>query len=540
MNQLHQTGVVVAPQPEAAEAGLDILNAGGNAVDAAIAVAFVQGVVDPLMCGIAGFGSMAVYDPIIGTHEYIDFHAPAPGVATDDMWEDLIEGEARDGFGFKLKGRVNDIGYQSICVPASLRGYATAHARHGKLPWAVLLNHAISWARTGWVVRPHVDEFWSDPGAMGRVANSERLNHTPGARALYCRDDGSPKQIGDIVKNPDLAGTLSIIAKKGADAFYTGEIARAIVADMEVNSGLISATDLAEYSPTINNPLISTYRDFTITTNKPPGGGLMLSQMLNILEYFDLKSIGHNSVEYVRIVSEAMKYATIDKDYGIGDPAFVDVPSNRILSKDYAAKLAECIKRGERADVPRFDPVAQCKDTTQISIVDKNGCCVSMTHSLGMPSGVVTEGLGFMYNGCMGVFDPRSGQTGSIAPGKARFSSIVPSIVFRDDHPYVVIGAPGATQIAMGVLQAVINVLDFGCTMLEAVALPRFSSTSNAIDVTNRIPHYITSQLEELGYEVVRSPRSYGVAWVHGIRITDRGLEGGADPGADGVALTQG
>ena len=540
MNQLHQTGVVVAPQPEAAEAGLDILNAGGNAVDAAIAVAFVQGVVDPLMCGIAGFGSMAVYDPIIGTHEYIDFHAPAPGVATDDMWEDLIEGEARDGFGFTLKGRVNDIGYQSICVPASLRGYATAHARHGKLPWADLLNHAISWARSGWVVRPHVDEFWSDPGAMGRVANSERLNHTPGARALYCRDDGSPKQIGDIVKNPDLAGTLSIIAKKGADAFYTGEIARAIVADMEVNSGLISATDLAEYSPTINNPLISTYRDFTITTNKPPGGGLMLSQMLNILEYFDLKSIGHNSVEYVRIVSEAMKYATIDKDYGIGDPAFVDVPSNRILSKDYAAKLAECIKRGERADVPRFDPVAQCKDTTQISIVDKNGCCVSMTHSLGMPSGVVTEGLGFMYNGCMGVFDPRSGQTGSIAPGKARFSSIVPSIVFRDDHPYVVIGAPGATQIAMGVLQAVINVLDFGCTMLEAVALPRFSSTSNAIDVTNRIPHYITSQLEELGYEVIRSPRSYGVAWVHGIRITDRGLEGGADPGADGVALTQG
>lgn len=540
MNQLHQTGVVVAPQPEAAEAGLDILNAGGNAVDAAIAVAFVQGVVDPLMCGIAGFGSMAVYDPIIGTHEYIDFHAPAPGVATDDMWENLIEGEARDGFGFTLKGRVNDIGYQSICVPASLRGYATAHARHGKLPWADLLNHAISWARTGWVVRPHVDEFWSDPGAMGRVANSERLNHTPGARALYCREDGSPKQIGDIVKNPDLAGTLSIIAKKGADAFYTGEIARAIVADMEVNSGLISATDLAEYSPTINNPLISTYRDFTITTNKPPGGGLMLSQMLNILEYFDLKSIGHNSVEYVRIVSEAMKYATIDKDYGIGDPAFVDVPSNRILSKDYAAKLAECIKRGERADVPRFDPVAQCKDTTQISIVDKNGCCVSMTHSLGMPSGVVTEGLGFMYNGCMGVFDPRSGQTGSIAPGKARFSSIVPSIVFRDDHPYVVIGAPGATQIAMGVLQAVINVLDFGCTMLEAVALPRFSSTSNAIDVTNRIPHYITSQLEELGYEVIRSPRSYGVAWVHGIRITDRGLEGGADPGADGVALTQG
>ena len=539
MNQLHQKGVVVAPQPEAAEAGLDILNAGGNAVDAAIAVAFVQGVVDPLMCGIAGFGSMAIYDPISGTHEYIDFHAPAPGVATNDMWADLIEGEARDGFGFTLKGRVNDIGYQSICVPASLRGYATAHARHGKLPWADLLNHAISWARKGWVVRPHVDEFWSDPGTMGRVANTERLKHTPGARALYCRDDGSPKQTGDLVKNPDLAGTLSVIAEKGADAFYTGEIARAILADMQLNCGLISATDLAGYAATINYPLISKYREFTITTNKPPGGGLMLSQMLNILEHFDLKTIGHNSVEYVRIVCEAMKYATIDKDYGIGDPAFVDVPSNQILSKDYSAELAERIKRGEKADVSRFDPSAQCKDTTQISIVDKNGCCVSMTHSLGMPSGVVTEGLGFMYNGCMGVFDPRPGQVGSIAPGKSRFSSIVPSIVFRGDDPYVVIGAPGATQIAMGVLQAVINVLDFDCTMSEAVSLPRFSATSNAIDVTNRIPHYITSQLEELGYEVIRSPRSFGIAWVHGVRITDKGLEGGADPGTDGVALTQ-
>jgi gamma-glutamyltranspeptidase/glutathione hydrolase len=215
------------------------------------------------------------------------------------------------------------------------------------------------------------------------------------------------------------------------------------------------------------------------------------------------------------------------------------VPSNQILSKDYSAELAERIKRGEKADVSRFDPSAQCKDTTQISIVDKNGCCVSMTHSLGMPSGVVTEGLGFMYNGCMGVFDPRPGQVGSIAPGKSRFSSIVPSIVFRGDDPYVVIGAPGATQIAMGVLQAVINVLDFDCTMSEAVALPRFSATSNAIDVTNRIPHYITSQLEKLGYEVIRSPRSFGIAWVHGVRITDKGLEGGADPGTDGVALTQ-
>ena len=537
MSQNYENGMVVSPQPEASEAGYEILQAGGNAVDAAIAMAFVQGVVDPMMCGIAGFGSMAVYEPESGRHEYIDFHSPAPGSATGDMWQDLIEGEARDGYGFILKGQVNDIGYKSICVPASLRAYATAHERHGSMPWKELLARAIRWAEEGWDVRPHVHYFWSQPAVMGRVANHERIAYTPAAKALYCREDGTPKQVGDRVVNPDLARTLSIIAEEGAEAFYTGEIAKRIVADMEANGGLVSAEDLAGYQAQINVPVVSGYRDWKVTTNQPPGGGLMLSLMLNILEHFDLAAMGHNSPEYVRVVAEAMKRATIDKDEGIGDPAFLDVPAERLLSKDYAAECAGRIKRGEKADVPRFDPAAPSKDTTHVSVVDGNGLCVSMTHSLGMPSGVVTEGLGFMYNGCMGVFDPRPNQPGSIAPGKARFSSVVPSIIFRDEEPYVVIGAPGATQIAMGVLQAVLNVLDFGCSMQEAVWRPRFSATSNAIDVTNRIPRFVTEELEGMGYEVIRNPQSFGIAWVHGIRITGEGLDGGADPGADGMTL---
>uniref|UniRef100_UPI003B5284B1 gamma-glutamyltransferase n=1 Tax=Roseovarius indicus TaxID=540747 RepID=UPI003B5284B1 len=537
MSHPYGNGMVVSPQPEASEAGLEILRAGGNAVDATIAMAFVQGVVDPMMCGISGFGSMAVHDPKTGTHEYIDFHSPAPGAATADMWEDLIEGEARDGYGFILKGRVNDIGYKSICVPASLKAYATAHERFGSMPWKDLLSRAIRWASEGWTVRPHVEFFWSQPAIMGRVANYERLSYTPAAKELYCREDGTPKKVGDRVVNPDLANTLSIIAEKGADAFYTGEIAEKIVADMRANDGLVSAEDLAGYEPQIHEPVVSDYRQYRVTTNQPPGGGLMLSLMLNILEHFDLAAMGHNSVEYLRVVSEAMKRATIDKDAGIGDPDFMDVPAEKLLSKEYAAECAERIKRGEKAEVPRFDPASQSKDTTQVTVVDKDGLCVSMTHSLGMPSGVVTEGLGFMYNGCMGVFDPRPNQPGSIAPGKARFSSIVPSIIFDGDAPYVVIGAPGATQIAMGVLQATLNVLDFGCTMQEAVWRPRFSATSNAIDVTNRIPHFVTEELEGMGYEVIRNPHSFGIAWVHGIRITEDGLDGGADPGADGVSL---
>jgi gamma-glutamyltranspeptidase/glutathione hydrolase len=160
-----------------------------------------------------------------------------------------------------------------------------------------------------------------------------------------------------------------------------------------------------------------------------------------------------------------------------------------------------------------------------------------MTHSLGMPSGVITSGLGFMYNGCMGVFDPRPGRPGSLAPGKARFSSVVPSIVFEGDRPHIIIGAPGATQIAMGVLQVLLNAIDFDMTMVEAVSAPRFSATSNAIDVSNRIPRGVQRELEAEGYEVVRSPNTYGFAAVHAIRVHPDGLDGGADPGHDGIVM---
>jgi|TARA_Y100001956_G_C4070681_1_gene163779 gamma-glutamyltranspeptidase/glutathione hydrolase len=264
----------------------------------------------------------------------------------------------------------------------------------------------------------------------------------------------------------------------------------------------------------------------------------MLLEMLNILENFDLAALGHNSPEYIRIVGEAMRYATIDKDRFIGDPMFVDVPVEKLISKDYARTLSERIAAKEKADVPRFSADGKCTDTTQVSIVDHDGNCVSMTHSIGMSSGVVTDGLGILYNGCMGVFDPRPGLAGSIAPGKARFSSICPSIIFRDGSPYIVVGAPGATQISMGVLQTILNVLEFGNSMSDAVSLPRFSATSNAIDVTNRIPRFVTAELEKEGYQIIRSPMSFGVAWVHGIRMTKNGPEGGADPGTDGMSLT--
>ena len=232
-----------------------------------------------------------------------------------------------------------------------------------------------------------------------------------------------------------------------------------------------------------------------------------------------------------------MKRATADKDAHVGDPAFVEVPVSRLTSKDYARECAAAIERGERGVVERLKEAVESKSTTQVCVADEEGNLFTMTHSLGMPSGVITEGMGFMYNGCMAVFDPRPGRAGSLAPGKSRFSSMCPSIVFRGGEPYVVIGAPGGTQITMGVLQALMNVLDFEMSMSDAVSAARFSATSNPIDVSNRIPRFVTNELEAQGYEVVRWPVSYAFAWVHGIRIDDGAWTGGADPGADGMAL---
>ena len=529
--------MICAPQPEAVEAGAEVLRQGGNAVDAAIACAFVQGVVDPLMCGIAGFGSMQIYMPGKGAHHYIDFHGKCPGKSTPDMWEKLIVGETRDGFGFILKGQVNDAGYKSITVPLSLKAYAEAMARYGSWKLAQVMEPAIAYARNGYMVRPAVFNFWIQPDRYGRVPTIGRLRQTPASRNLYLKDDGMPKDIGDVIVNPDMANTLQRIASEGPDDFFTGDIARTIAADMERNGGLISYDDLAAAATTQADVLWGSYRGHRIATNQPPGGGIMLVHMLNILENFDLKAMGHNSPEYIRVLAEVMKRATADKDAHVGDPAFVDVPVARLTDKAYAAECAAAIRRGEKVDVPRMGGTAESAHTTHISVIDKDGNCVSMTHSLGSSSGVVTDGLGFQYNNCMGVFDPRPGRTGSIAPGKSRFSSMCPTIVFKEDKPVLVIGAPGGTQIAMGVLQGILNAVDFGMDMQQAVSAPRVSATSNAIDVCNRVPRRIQAALEAMGYDVIRSPLSYTFAWVHGIRVQDGALDGGADPATDGMAL---
>jgi gamma-glutamyltranspeptidase / glutathione hydrolase len=531
-------GMISAAQPEAAEAGADILRAGGNVVDAAVATALVQTVVDPQMCGIAGMGCMHLYLPSRSIHTTIDFHGRSPAATRADMWADRIIREADDGWGFILRDRVNEIGYQSITTPRTLAALEHALRRYGTMTLADLIQPAIAYAEQGCLIRPHIAEFWHRPPIAGRDANIGVITKFPATRKIYTDATGAPLEVGATLRNVDLANTYRRIARDGAADFYSGEIAGQILADMRANSGLLGEADLQSCTPEETSPLWGTYRGTRVATNNPPGGGIMLIEMLNILEQFDLAAIGHNTPEYIRIVSEAMKIATADKDAHVGDPRFVDVPIRHLTSKDYASQMADRIRRREKTPVPRFNLGGmESQHTTQLCIVDDSSNAVTMTHTLGQPSGVVTEGLGFMYNGAMAVFDPKPGRAGSLAPGKSRFSALSPTIVFKNNQPFLVLGAPGATYITMGNLQVMLNVVDFGMNAEAAVSAPRFAAVSDVIELSNRILRSCERSLVAGGYPVRRHPQSYTFAWVHAIRIVDGRMDGGADPATGGLVV---
>lgn len=529
-------GMVAAAQPEAVEAGAEVLAAGGNAVDAAVATALTQTAVDPQMCGIAGFGCMHVHDAVGGRHETIDFYARVPMAARPDMWTAKLVGESDDGFGFFLSDRSNELGYGAIATPLTLRGLDMALRRHGTRSLGDLMEPAIRHARDGVMVRPHMAAYWGQVPTESRAPHQDFLTALPATRRIYARPDGRIHRVGEILRNPDMGRTLSRIADKGAEDFYEGEIGAEIAADMQAHGGLLSSADIAASKPEIGAPLWGSYRGLRIASNPPPGGGVKLIEMLNILEHFDLAAMGHNSPAYCATLAEAMKIGAVDRDATHGDPKFLDVPVDRLTSKAYAAEMAARIRRGEKTHVPRLAS-REAADTTQVCVVDGSGMCVSLTHTLGTPSGVVTEGLGFMYNGAMGAFDPRPGRANSIAPGKARMSSMAPTIVFRDDKPFFIVGAPGGTYITPAILQAILNVVDFGMTALEAISAPRICATSDTIWITNRILRSTEAALSAMGYPVKRSPFTYYFGGVHGIRIVDGRPDGAADPGRDGMAL---
>ena len=525
--------MIVAPQPEAVEAGTEMLARGGSAVDAVLACAFTQGVVDPLMCGVGGLGVMQVYDPRTGSHTILDGLSTCPAVCTDGMWEGVFERECSDGYGYVLTGAVNELGHQAVTTPGILRVFEAAHARFGRRKWETLFAPAMSFAAEGWMIRPHVSAMFAmNEAAYGRRSYGEKLGFTPDGTRLYLRPDGTPKRIGDMVVNPDLAATLGVLAHEGAESFYTGIIAERIVADMRAHGGFLSAADLAAFRLREHAPLEINYRGRRIAVPPPPAGGIVVVELLRILERFDLVGFGHNSPEYIRVLVEAMKIAGRDKEEHIGDPDFFPAPLEMLLSDAYADACAARIAAGEKATLPRVD--GGSKHTTTISCVDGDGMVVSLTHTLGTASGVIPPGTGFMLNGAMNWYDPRPGRAGSIAPGKRRFSSMSPTLVFDGGAPVATLGAPGGAWIGVAILQVLVNMLDWGMTMQEAVMAPRFSATTETVDISNRIPRAVQRAVVEMGYEVKRSPMSFPFAAPHGITMWDGVLEGGADPQRDG------
>ena len=336
-----------------------------------------------------------------------------------------------------------------------------------------------------------------------------------------------------------MADTLDAIGAGGADEFYRGKLGQRIAADLEANGSFVTARDLADYTPKVHEPVTGAYRGYTISSNPPPGSGATLIEMLQILDHFDLGALDHGSAEHLDLVARAMAAAHVDRNEHLGDPDFSDVPTDLLVSKDRAAHWAEVIKAG---DFPSTDKAEPASCTTHLSVYDETGNAVSCTHTLGTGSGVITPGLGFVYNNSMKLFDPFPGTRNSMAPGKARTTGMVPTIVYRDGKPVIIVGAPGGSVIISAVLQTILNIVDFGMSPVEAVTVPRIHCEGAAIHAEARVQGSVCRDLESLGHTVKQSVLSFDPVMSRGhvITIQDGKWQGGADPrGGGGVAYAR-
>jgi gamma-glutamyltranspeptidase/glutathione hydrolase len=499
---------------------------GGNAVDAAVTCAFVQGVMDPQMCGIGGCGVMLVHSPKQGD-VLLEFYATAGARAREDQWEKLFIREAADRYGYVLEGFVNDVGYQSVGVPGTVAGLYEALTRFGTISWDQAIAPAIPLARDGIPVSGYMHDYWTTDFGPDVVPNAQRIQVTPAAKAIYTHD-GKLFAIGERFVQADYARTLERLASDGPDIFYRGEIAEAIAADFEANGGFITKDDLADYRVNVTEPLRGTYRGLALSVAGPPAGGLTLLQMLNFLEGYDLGAHGWPSTEAARLLVEAMGWAVADRERHVADPRFVDIPTGALSDKKYAAQAREAVAAGAAHDRP---------DTTHVCVVDDEGNAVSLTHTLGSASGVVTPGLGFGFNDYMNCFDPRPGTPNSVRPGKTRVTMMTPTMVFDNDRLRVCVGAPGGTKIVTGILQALVNVIDHGMSPIEAVSAPRIDFQGDIVQLEGRIPYAVSNGLQKLGYKVSRRTLNYDSYFAKPqlIAAEEGGrLRGGSDPRKDG------
>ncbi len=464
--------MVVSASPEASQAGLEILRQGGNAVDAAVAVGFALAVTLPEAGNIGGGGFMIIHDPERGVETSVDFREAAPAAAYRDMYLD----EA----GNVAEGR-STVGHLASGVPGSVAGMHLAWKQYGRLPWKSLLQPAIRLAQQGFAVS------YTSSRSLERAA--ELLEQFPESRRIFLRD-GQLYREGELLRQPELARTLELIAEQGPPAFYEGEIAKLIVAEMEANGGNITLEDLRNYHAKERPPVRGTYRGYEVVSMGPPSsGGLVLVEMLNILENFPLANLGARSSETVHLMVEAMRRAFADRAEFLGDPDFSEIPAVGLIDKEYARTWADGIHAHWASPSERVShgepPAAESTQTTHYSVVDSRGGAVACTTTIngGYGSGVTVRGAGFLLNNEMDDFSSKpgvpnaygliQGEANSIAAGKRPLSAMAPALVKKDGKLLLVAGSPGGPTIINTVLQVILNLVDFGMDIQEAVDAPR-------------------------------------------------------------------
>ncbi len=497
-------GAVVSVDGHATSVGIEVLRAGGNAIDAAIAVGMALAVTHPQAGNLGGGGFMVVYLASERRYTTIDFREKAPAAATRTMYlgED----------GRPVRG-LNYVGWKAVGVPGTVAGFGTAHERWGQLPWSRLVEPAVRLASEGFYVSPYL------AGSLARVARTFRQDEA--AAAAFLHPDGTPYGAGERLRQPDLAWSLQQIANGGASAFYRGPIAQRVATAMAANGGLITAADLAAYVAIEREPIRGSYRGYEVVSMGPPSsGGTILVQMLNILEQFDLSALEPTSPQLVHLLAESMRQAYLDRARHLGDADHAAVPVGRLTSKTYARELA--------ADIPRMRArasselgagvltPAESPETTHYSVVDAAGNAVSLTYTIeaGFGAKVVAAGTGFLLNNEMADFNEWPGVTDSrgyigtepnlIAPGKRPLSSMTPTILARDGVPLALIGSPGGKTIINTVLRVVTNLVDFGLDLPDAVDSPRVHHQwmPDSLRLESSFPAATIAALEGMGHSL--------------------------------------
>jgi len=540
-------GMVVTAERHATEAGVEMLATGGNAIDAAVAAAFALGVTEPYHSGI-GSGGFLLARLADGTTVALDMRETAPARATRDMF--VAPGVPADA---------SRLGPLSVATPGLVAGLTEALARWGTKPLPEVMGPAIRLAHEGFPIGVRHAQVLAAVIQMGVAARF------PETARIQLPPDGAAPRPGWVLRQTDLAASLRTIAREGPDAFYRGAIAKRIAAEMERQGGLVTLDDLDSYRTKLREPVRGSYRGLALISFPPPSsGGVALIEMLNVLEGFDLAATGAGSSASLHRIAEAMKLTFADRAYWLGDSDFVEVPVAKLIDPAYAARQRARIDppwytrapwtwgRSEIAiDVPGPGLAPDDAGTTHLSVTDRFGNAVALTQTLNLlfGSGITVPGTGIVLNDQMddfsvapnvpnafGLVDVRGAN--AIAPGKRPLSSMTPTIVLKDGKPWLVTGSPGGPRIITTVLLSILNVVDYGMTIQEAVSAPRFHQQwqPDVVTIERAIPEDVREGLRRRGHVVEVSPRDWSSA--QAIELDpESGLHfGGSDPRSDGLA----